>query len=430
MIRLSKQFWITIGAVAVLLALTPVWCRPGATTETPEEAKAAVPVRCVASAVTTLRPSIDLPGTLISIPEKTVILSTQIPGQLQLVRIVESQRVHAGDELLRFDERSATIQRNKSYAAVEEARAIVGRLKHGSRVEDIEAARQELRRTETNLGLMRAKLESGQALIESKAIPQLEFAQRKAAVEAAEAEVAARQAHLKLLEVGPRPEEIAEAEAKLARAEADLAASDLALKLTHVTAPIDGVVTDLPVRQGMFVSAGTTLLTLVDLSNLFARTRLPAVYLPQVREDARIDLLVASFPDITFSGKVARVGKQADPQTGDVEAFALVPNPSSQLRPGLACRLRIWLPEIRDALAIPIAAIADKDGTPVVTVVRDNKAHEIEVRLGGRTDQLVQIISGLTAGDLVAVEGGYGLPDGCPCKVLLESSPTSSSAPT
>jgi multidrug efflux pump subunit AcrA (membrane-fusion protein) len=370
-----------------------------------------------------------LPGTIVSIPEKTVVLSTQIPGQLQLVKIVESQRVRTGDDLLRFDDRSATIQRDKSHAVVDEARAIVARLKHGSRVEDIEAARQEVRRADTNLGLMRAKLESGQALIESKAIPQLEFAQRKAGVEAAEAEVATKKANLQLIEAGPRPEEIAEAEAKLASSEADLAASDLALKLTHVTAPIDGVVTDLPVRQGMFVSAGTTLLTLVDLSTLFARTRLPAVYLAQVREDARVDLLVASFPDTAFSGKVARIGKQADTQTGDVEAFALVPNPSGQLRPGLSCRLRLWLPEIPDALAIPVAAIADKDGTPVVTVVRDNKAHEIEVLLGGRTDKLVQIVGGIFAGDLVAVEGGYGLPDGCPCKVLLESSATSSSAP-
>jgi membrane fusion protein (multidrug efflux system) len=116
--------------------------------------------------------------------------------------------------------------------------------------------------------------------------------------------------------------------------------------------------------------------------------------------------------------------------TGDVDAFASAPNPDGSLRPGLACRLQIWLPEIREAVAVPVAAIADRDGTPVVTVIRDEKAYETEVRLGALTNKLVQILGGVSPGDLVAVEGGYGLPDGCPCKVQLEPSPIASSEGT
>lgn len=72
-------------------------------------------------------------------------------------------------------------------------------------------------------------------------------------------------------------------------------------------------------------------------------------------------------------------------------------------------------------LGLPVAAIADRDGTPVVTVIRDNKAHETEVALGVQTRERVQVTKGLSPGDLVAVQGGYGLPEGCPCSVMVES---------
>ena len=422
----------TLPAIAILFiasALLPVGCRRDASAEEAEQSRATaqVPVRCTEATVTTLRPSIELVGTLVSLPERTAVLSTQIAGQVQSVRVVEGQSVRAGDELLQLDARSFEAQRAKGRAVAEESRAIVGRLRHGSRTEDVEVARQELRKSETNLRLMRTKVESGTALQDVHVIPELELAQRRAAVEDAEADLAASQAKLKLLEAGPRAEEIAEAEAKLAGAEADLAASELTLQLTRVTAPLDGVLMDVPVRQGMFVSAGTTLMTLADLSTLFARTRVPTAYLAQVKEGQNVDVRVASFPDDAFTGAVARISKQADLQTGDVDAFASVPNANGALRAGLACRLQIWLPEIRDAVAVPVAAIADRDGTPVVTVVRDEKAHELEVHVGAVTNKLVQILNGVSPGDLVAVEGGYGLPDGCPCKVLLETSPIATS---
>lgn len=419
-----------VGVVSTLMfACATIGCRRDA--PAPEDsdstATAPVPVRCATARVTTLRPSIELVGTLVNIPEQTAVLSVQVSGQIQSIHVVEGQAVRAGDELLRLDDRPAAAQHAKARAALNESQAMLMRLQHGARPEEIDAARQEVRRAETNLTFARAKLESGEKLRESGSISDLEYSQRRSAREAAEAEVAAAQAQLRLLVIGPRPEEIAEAAAKVAGAQADCDASELAWKLTHVAAPLDGVVTDLLARRGMYVSVGTTLLTISDARTLFARTRVPTAYLARVGVEGRVDVWAPAFPDAVFSGTVARIGRQADERTGDVDAFVSVANPDGQLRPGLACRVQIWLPEIRDALTVPVAAIADRDGTPVVTVVRQEKAHEVEVRLGGRTNELVQITEGLLAGDFVAVEGGYGLPDGSPCRILLESTPSATS---
>ena len=76
---------------------------------------------------------------------------------------------------------------------------------------------------------------------------------------------------------------------------------------------------------------------------------------------------------------------------------------------------------------VPVTAIADRDGVPVLTVVRDGKAYEIEVKLGEKTHDLVQITQGLKAGDIVVTEGGYGLPAGCPVEIVPETAPSDSS---
>ncbi len=77
-------------------------------------------------------------------------------------------------------------------------------------------------------------------------------------------------------------------------------------------------------------------------------------------------------------------------------------------------------PSSTDVLTVPVAAVADRAGTPVVTIVRDNKAHEIDVTVGVQTLERVQVIMGLAAGDWVITEGGYGLPEDCPVEVVSE----------
>lgn len=380
-----------------------------------------VPVRAAVAKVETLQPSIDLVGVLEAIPEKVAILTAQVAGQVRTVSVVEGQAVHKTQEILQLDDRNAEAQRAKARASVEEARAILARLQRGARPEEIEAARQDARKTETVVQATRLKIDAMKALHEKQELADVQFERMKAEMQAAEAEHAAFAARLKLLEAGTRPEEIAEAEAKLVAARADLAAADLIVELHRLTSPLDGVVTELSARQGMSVDPLTKLGTLADLSTLFARVQIPAAHLSDVQAGAPVDVRATALPGHVFKGTVNRLGKQADLQTGNVEAFALVPNETGDLQPGLACQVRVWLPPVRNALVIPVAAVADRDGTPVVTVIRDNKAYETEVTLGVQTRERAQVTKGLSPGNLVAIQGGYGLPEACPCTVTVES---------
>lgn len=412
----DKRVWAAL-AFAGLMAITATGCKNAASDEAAEGdnlPKEPVPVRAVKVEKTVLKPSIDVVGTLTAIPEHTASISPQIAGWIQKVMVVEGGQVRAGDELLRLDCRLAEAELAKATAAVAEKAAIVERLRHGPRPEEIEVARQDAHRAQVTIGALRSEIEALKGLQARNEVSPVQFQKAQASLQAAEAESAAAAARRKLLEAGTRPEEIAEAEAGLAAAKADLTVANLNLQLCRITSPIDGIVTQLAARQGMYVERTATLATIVDLSKVFMQVRIPSEYLAQVKPGAQVDVRVASLPDTTFQGRIARIGGQADPATGDVDALAEVANDGGLLRPGLACRGRVWLPEVADALVVPPVAIADRAGTPVVTVVRDGKGFEVEVRLGVQTQEKTQVIEGLAPGETVITEGGYGLPEGCP----------------
>ncbi len=79
--------------------------------------------------------------------------------------------------------------------------------------------------------------------------------------------------------------------------------------------------------------------------------------------------------------------------------FAAVQNEGHLLRPGVNCRVHVSLPEVIDALVIPLAAVANNSGTPVVTIIRDGKAYVTEVESGMKTDYATD------AGTAAAVDG-------------------------
>ncbi|HUU98077.1 MAG TPA: efflux RND transporter periplasmic adaptor subunit [Phycisphaerae bacterium] len=380
-----------------------------------------VPVRAARATVTTLRPSSDLIGTVVLIPERTSVIAAQAEGRIAPISVVEGQSVEAGDVLIEVDLRPAEARLAGVRAAEQRAQATLAKLEHGPRTEEVEAARQDTLQLAAAARALEAKLDAMRALHEKGDLSDVEFGQAQARFDDAEAESRAAEARLRLLEAGPRAEEIAEARAELAVAEADVAAQELEVEFCTIRSPIDGVVIQLAARAGAYVTQSDVLAIVADTSELFVQARIPSTHFSQVKPGAPADVWTAPRADTALHGTVARLGPRANPDTGDVDVFVSIKNDGGQLVPELACRVRVWLPELGDVLAIPVAAVADRDGTPVVTVIRDGKAFEQPVTLGISTKDQIQAVGGLEAGDWVAIEGGYGLPEGCPVRFISEA---------
>lgn len=405
----------TIFVVFMVASMTIL---DGCGRSTDEEAgQPAATVQAVTVAPTTMRPTLDLIGSIVAAPERTATLSSQIAGQIGKVCVVEGQPVKKGEPIVILDARQAEAELGKAKAAVEEARANLEMLEKGPLPAEIEAVRQEARNASATAEARRAKLKALEALHEKGEIADVQYQIARAGVAEAEAMGQAATQRLKTMEMGTRPEMVAQAKAKLAAAESELAAQQLNVDLCTIAAPFDGVVTQLPARLGAYIEKPTVLATVADLSSIFARVRVPANFMLQLQEGITAHVVCDAVGAAERAGVLARIGKEANPGSGDVDAMVQIDNADALLRPGLPCRVRLSLPEIADAIAVPVSAVADRNGVTVVTVIRDGKAYETPVETGVRTNDAVQITKGISSGDLVATEGGYGLPEACPVNV-------------
>jgi len=391
-----------------------------ATEEEDSEPGPPVPVRVAQAQLTTLRPSIDLVGMLVAIPERTAVIAAQTEGRIQSVSVVEGAIVKSGQTLFRLDTRPAEALRLRAEAEVSQQQAVVDRLVNGYLPQELEIAKQDVRRAKAELESLRLRVDATATLHKNNEVSDVEFKKLQSTLQIDEAAYASAVAKLDLYQVGTRPETVAEAQAQLDVARAELVSTRLAEEFCTLTSPFEGVVTQLLARQGMHVAPSDRLATVVDLSSVFVQIRVPSGYLSTVEKGARVMVTISSLRAKSFEGNIARFSGEADPNTGDVQAFAILQNEDGLLRPGLACRVRVWLPAIEQALVVPTSAVADREGTSVLHVVREDKAYEVQVGIGSGTREYVQIIDGLSPDDVVITEGGYGLPEGCPVETTSQ----------
>jgi len=410
----------TFVCASIFLFLTMTGCSD----KTQETSQAAslpqeplVSVRVARTKLTTLRPTLDLVGVIVAIPERIAVVSPQLGGWVSKLEVVESQTVHASDILVELDGRSAQIAVQRAQSLVAGKEAVVSRLQRGYLPEEIAGVRQDADKASATVEGLRNELTALKDLLDRREISSVLYQTKAKALKSAEAALASAEERVKLLEAGTRPEMIAEAQSVLDAAKADLEQAKLVLQWCSIASPIDGVVVQLLARQGQFFDRAIPLATVMDLSEVFAQIRIPSSQFTKVQRGTQVDIQLASLPERSFHGQVTRISGQADPATGNVIVFATVKNSGLLLRPGLGCQVRVSLPEVPDVLAIPVDAVADHSGTTVVTVIRDDKAYETEVEIGTKTVDLIQILQGLSVDDLVATVGGYGLPQGCPIQI-------------
>ncbi|MEZ6073495.1 MAG: efflux RND transporter periplasmic adaptor subunit [Pirellulales bacterium] len=387
---------------------------------------AAVEVEVAEATLTTLHPTLELVGTIVAVPEQTAMVSPQLGGWVETLAVVEGQTVEAGRLLVQLDDRSARTDVQRAAAVVAEKQAALRRLKRGYLPQEIETARQDRDKAQATVDGLRSELGALDDLLKHGEISPVAYETKAKALAAAEAALASADAHFKLIEAGTPTELVDEAQSLLDVALADLKHAQLVLEWCSITSPIDGVVVQLLAHKGQFFDRAMPLATVIDMSTVFVQFRLPSQRSNEVRAGTQVEVSCDSFPEEAFRGNVARISGQADPLTGNIVVFASMDNHDGRLRPGLSCRARIALPDIPGALVVPVAAVADHSGTPVVTVIRDGLAYETAVQTAAETRDFVQIRDGLSAGDVVAVAGGYGLPAGCPVTIVPAHGPGAS----
>lgn len=202
------------------------------------------------------------------------------------------------------------------------------------------------------------------------------------------------------------------AEAELAAARAGLSQAELNLRDAYVRAPASGVLETRTVQTGQYVQPGAVLATLVRRDPLLLRFQLPE------SDAARIAPgMIARFRTRAGSQHQAtlrHVAGTADPATRMVEVIGdVAASDAAGLRPGTFAEITVPVGQNGAALVVPQTAIRPSEKGFLAYVVEGAVARERVLTLGMRTaDGLVEVRSGLSAGERLVVRGGEALRDG------------------
>lgn len=354
-------------ACGLLLAVTVIGvtaCKSGQSAASPGGAgQRALTVRAAPVAVQDVVYEIKAIGSLEA--EELVQVTAEVQGAVADVRFNEGDRVGTDTVLARIDPDRYRLEAERSQATYRKALA------------DEQRARMDLERREA---LARDQLVAVEELNRSRG----------------------------------ETERLA-AESAATKAARDIANQNLAR--ASVRPSRAGVINTRAVQTGQFVQPGTVLATLVDTSRLRLRFKIGDAESLRARKQQTVKFRVASLGAREFDAKVYHVSDVADPATRQVEVMAWVRNPG-ELKPGFFAEVTLASETRKGALVIPEGAIQASDQGFVTYVVQGDKAWIRPVAIGLRTGTgVVEILSGVKAGEIVVTEGSDRLADGVPVQV-------------
>jgi RND family efflux transporter MFP subunit len=350
-----KKRLLMIGILGGLLALQG--CSP------PNEEKTAIakprPVNTVVVAPRDVPIVVNAVGRLV--PNREVVLSSQVSGIVQAYRVDTGDAVAADETVVALDPTDYQLALNESQANLIAFRARFA------------AAKNSFQRAE-------------QLLPQNVITP--EFFDK---IEA----------------------EYKSAQAAVSQAETMADINQRRLEKTVIKAPFDSLVTNRLVEMGQNINIGDPVMAIADMGHMRVKIHVNEQdYVPLDKDDA-VTVLVQAYPKAAFPGQVDKIGIKADPRTNTFEVEILVANPDLVLKAGLTATVSITVDEIREAIMIPQNCVLFRENRKEVFVVTAaGKAVVREVTLGRVDGSAVRILEGLTSGDQLVTTGAQYLKDG------------------
>jgi membrane fusion protein (multidrug efflux system) len=252
-----------------------------------------------------------------------VIISPKISGYLSAVLVVDNQHVRAGEVLARIDDRDYGTAVAGARANVSAAMASIDDLQQqiGQQHLKVDEARAAVTADEAALAFSREQYGRYSSLARTGAATMQDTQQWQADIREKDATLARDNAAVGVAEkqVDVLGAELAEAKATYAQKEAALKQANLDLGYTTITAPSDGAVADRTLRVGQYVQAGTQLMGVVPLSDVYVTANYEETQLTRVRPGQKVTIDVDTFPGAAVHGVVNSIA----PASG--EEFALLP---------------------------------------------------------------------------------------------------------
>lgn len=332
-----------------------------------------VDVSAVTVGVANLESTLQISGNLM--PQTRVAVTAKLPGTLSSIRVDIGDRVRAGQVVAVLDRREIDAQVDAAEASVNVTHA------------GIEAAEAAL----ANTVLERDR---AQNLFDRGAVPK----QRLDAAESARRSAAAQRDL---------------ANANLAQAEAALRRAREVLRDTTLTSPIDGVIVERHYDAGSLVGPGDDPVVVVaDLRVMKLEAGVSELEAGRLKVGMPARVTAQARPGEAFDGRLAAIAPEVDARNRHFQIEVRVTNPGATLLSGMYGAATIPLERAVQAVAIPRDAVTTRDGRRVALRIDKDVIQEVPVNEGLTDGGMVEIASGLKAGDIIVSDARQDVPAG------------------
>jgi HlyD family secretion protein len=393
-------------------------------------------------------------------PRKYINIGANATGQLTQIPVKEGDHVRKGQLLAQVEntQPGANVNAQRASLASVEADAAAAEAGLKSSDDNMLTMQAGVERSKADLQKALLDFKRGEELYGAKLIPKQDYDQRKAAYDSAQASL--NEAQARMTQAKAQREQtnaqLYSAQKKVAQLRAMVTVADDVLNKYSSYAPLDGVVTNLPVRVGETVvpgvqnSAASTIMTIADMSLITAEVKVDETDIVSVKMDQVADVTIDAIPNKTFKGHVIEIGNTAivrstglaasqtttsSQEAKDFKVVVALDSPPDDIRPGLSCTAKITTATRQHTLTIPIQALtirqkgdleakpkngaepqpvkldpaaekARKEEIQGVFVIAGGKAEfrKVETGITGATD--IEVLNGLKDGDEI-VTGSY-----------------------
>lgn len=350
------------------------------------------------------------------------------PGIIRAIRVKEGQEVKRGQTILELDRGEAVSEVAHAEAEVQAAVAALENIQRGGSAAETNELENQIQQARAARDEAARQLASSERLLKVNAVPKVEVDQGKEKLRQSEQDLRYLEQR-RTRRFDERDRQQAQARVAEARAALDLARTRLGA--STVTSPEAGTVYSLPVRVGNFVSRGDLLARVADLTRLRVRVYVDEPELGRLAPQQDVTVTWDAQPGATWKGKVERLPSEVvqlnTRSVGQVDCTiqSSGENTGQKLLPNVNVNVEINTKRSSGALTLAKEAVfydSAKTGhaTRYVFLYEDGKVRHRDITVGVTTATHVEVLTGLTEGQTVALGTERKLADGARVKVLGE----------
>jgi len=381
-----------------------------------------VPVRVAAAESKTIEQNVEAEAVLFPLAQSAII--PKISAPVKTFYVNRGSAVREGQLLAVLENRDLAAAAVDSKGSYDQAQATYEISTASDLPQEVQKSELDVQVAKKLVDAQQKVYDSRQELFQQGALPRRELDQSGVDLTQALNQFQIAQKHLDALTAVGKRNSMKSAAGQLESAKGKYMGAEAQLSYSEIRSPINGVIAERPLYPGEMATTGVPLLTVMDISQVIAKTHIPQAEAALLKTGDEASI-TASADEQSVEGKITVISPALDPNSTTVEVWVQAKNPKQHLKPGTSVRLSMLARTVSDATVIPAESLltAEDGKTSVMLAGTDGRAHQKEVKAGIRQGDEVQIVEGVAAGERVVTSGTYGLPDNTKINIEQPSAP-------